>query len=313
MNGLMTVGQTINPYDESIKIAEQYDFNAEYLQAAKSYSKAFSSNKDLGRIDHRYNAARCWALAGQPDSAFHNLEKIAANGHYTKYYIITHDDSFNSLHNYKQWETIVAIIKSNKEKSEPNLNEHLAAQLDTIYADDQTYRKKSDEIEQKYGFRSKQMELQWRAIAQKDSANVRKVKNILDTYGWAGKDVIGAQGSLTLFLVIQHADQATQEKYLPLMREAVKNKKAQASSLALLEDRLALRQGKKQIYGSQISQNPKTGVYYVRPLEDPANVDKRRAEVQLPPLSQYVKQWGIEWSLEQYEKDLIKNNQQGKP
>ncbi len=36
------------------------------------------------------------------------------------------------------------------------------------------------------------------------------------------------------------------------MRKAVKNKKASASSLALLEDRVTLKQYKKQIYGSQI-------------------------------------------------------------
>lgn len=307
MTGLRTIGQTINPYDENVRKAEQHYQSKEYLKAAKAYSKAFASNKDLGRIDHRYDAARCWALAGEPDSAFHNLERIAKSG-YTKYYIITQDSSLKSLHGNKRWETIVTIIKANKEKSEPNLNEPLAAQLATIHYEDQTYRTQIDEIEKQYGFQSKEMELQWQLIAKKDSSNVRKVKAILDKYGWLGKDVVGAPGNATLFLVIQHADQATQEKYLPMMREAVKNGKAPASSLALLEDRVALKQGKKQIYGSQIAQNPKTGVYYIRPLEDPKNVDKRRAEVQLPPLSEYVERWGIKWSLEQYQKDLAENN-----
>jgi hypothetical protein len=67
----------------------------------------------------------------------------------------------------------------------------------------------------------------------------------LDKYGWLGADVVGGQGNSTLFLVIQHSDQATQEKYLPMMREAVKNGKAQGSSLALLEDRAALGQRQK--------------------------------------------------------------------
>ena len=309
MNGLRTIGQTINPYDDNVRKAEQHFQNKEYLKAAKAYNQAFASNKGLGRIDHRYSAARSWALAGEADSAFHNLERIAKNGYYTKYYIITHDSSLNSLHRDQRWERIVAIIKSNKEKLEPNLNEALAAQLDTIYSEDQTYRNQIDDIEKQYGFQSKEMEAQWRAIARKDSVNLRKIRDILDTYGWLGKDVAGSQGNATLFLVIQHADLAIQEKYLPMMREAVKNDKAQASHLALLEDRVALRQGKKQIYGSQIARNPKTGAYYVQPLEDPENVDKRRAEVRLPPLSEYVKQWGITWSLEQYYKELAENRQ----
>ena len=146
----------------------------------------------------------------------------------------------------------------------------------------------------------------WQLINKKDSLNLIEVKAILDKYGWVGPDVVGGQGSVTLFLVIQHADQATQEKYLPMMREAVKNGKAQSGSLALLEDRVALRQGKRQIYGSQIGRDPETQVYYVSPLEDPENVDKRRADVGLPPLAEYVKNWQMKWDPEQYKKDLLK-------
>jgi hypothetical protein len=137
-----------------------------------------------------------------------------------------------------------------------------------------------------------------------DSINLIKVKQILDQYGWLGADVIGSNGNLTLFLVIQHADLASQEKYLPMLREAVKNKKASASNLALLEDRVALRQGKKQIYGTQIERDKVTNSYYISPLEDPDNVDKRRAAVGLQPLGEYVKQWQIKWDVEQYKRDL---------
>ncbi len=42
------------------------------------------------------------------------------------------------------------------------------------------------------------------------------------------------------------------------MREAVKKGNANSSSLALLEDRVALRKGEKQIYGSQIGRDQET-------------------------------------------------------
>jgi len=88
------------------------------------------------------------------------------------------------------------------------------------------------------------------------------------------------------------------------MREAVKNGKAQGSSLALLEDRVALGQGKRQIYGSQIGRDPETQIYFISPLEDPDNVDKRRAEVGLQSLADYASRWQITWDVEQYKKDL---------
>ena len=144
----------------------------------------------------------------------------------------------------------------------------------------------------------------WKIIQEKDSINLIAVSSILDQYGWLGSEVVGQQGNSALFLVIQHADINTQQKYLPMMREAVKSGKARGSNLALLEDRVALRQGKKQIYGSQIGRDPITNLYFVSPLEDPDNVDKRRAEVGLGPLADYVSKWNIQWDVEQYKKDL---------
>ncbi len=127
---------------------------------------------------------------------------------------------------------------------------------------------------------------------------------IIDRYGWLGTDVIGVQGNATIFLVIQHADIAIQEKYIPMMRDAVKKGKAFGSDLALLEDRVAFRQGKRQIYGSQIGRDNETHNYFILPLEDPDNVDKRRAEVGLSTIAEYVNHWQIKWDVEQYKKDL---------
>lgn len=117
-------------------------------------------------------------------------------------------------------------------------------------------------------------------------------------------DVIGNQGNLTLFLVIQHADLETQEEYLPMMREAVKNGNASSRNLALLEDRVALGKGEKQIYGSQVNRDQETGEYYVLPLIDPDNVDKRRADVGLGPIQDYISFWGMTWDVEDYKKKL---------
>ena len=150
------------------------------------------------------------------------------------------------------------------------------------------------------------MKALWATINLKDSINLLKTKAILDKYGWLGKDIIGEQGNTTLFLIIQHADLTTQTKYLPMMREAVAHGNATAANLALLEDRVAIRQGKKQIYGSQIARDPGTKEYYVSPLDDPDNVDKRRANVGLNTMAEYVQYWQMKWDPESYKKELPK-------
>jgi hypothetical protein len=303
----LTFGQNIpQEYFELVKKADSLYNAKDFRNSANKYSDAFKVNGWKGLPNDRYNAACSWALAAVPDSAFFQLDRIATKSNYTNYGHITTDPDLNSLHNDNRWKPLLEKIKQNKEKAEANLNKPLVAILDSIHVEDQTYRQQIDGIEKKYGWESKEMKAHWKIINEKDSINLIKVKSILDKYGWLGADVVGGQGNSTLFLVIQHSDQATQEKYLPMMREAVKNGKAQGSSLALLEDRVALGQGKRQIYGSQIGRDPETQIYYVSPLEDPDNVDKRRAEVGLGPLSEYINHWQIKWDVEQYKKDLPK-------
>lgn len=78
------------------------------------------------------------------------------------------------------------------------------------------------------------------------------------------------------------------------MREAVKNGKARPYNLALLEDRILITQGKKQIYGSQVRQNETTGKNEFFPIDDEINVNKRRASVGLDSIEEYAKECGID-------------------
>ena len=298
-------GQNIpKEYFTLVKTADALYNAQDFKNSALTYSEAFKSNGWKGLPNDRYNAACSWALAGVADSAFFQLNIIASKANYSNYGHITTDPDLNTLHSDNRWQALLKIIKYNKDKAEENLNKPLVATLDSIYTDDQTYRKQIEGIDKKYGWDSKEMKDHWKIINEKDSINLIKVRAILDKHGWLGSDVIGGQGNSTLFLVIQHSDLPTQIKYLPMMREAVKNGKAQGSSLALLEDRVALGLGKRQIYGSQIGRNPVTLAYFVSPLEDPDNVDQRRAEVGLGPLADYVSRWQIKWDVEQYKNDL---------
>lgn len=292
-------------FDLVVKADSLYNAK-DFKNSANQFSDAFKANGWKGSTNDRYHAACSWALAAVPDSAFFQLDIIATKSNFTNYGHITTDPDLNSLHNDNRWKPLLKKIKQNKDKAEANFNKPLVVTLDSIYIEDQKYRLQIDEIEKKYGLKSKEMKDHWKIINEKDSINLIKVKTILDKYGWLGVGVVGEQGNSTLFLVIQHSNQTTQEKYLPMMREAVKNGKAQGSDLALLEDRVAIGQGKRQIFGSQIGRDPETKVYYVSPLEDPYNVDMRRAEVGLEPLASYVNRWQIKWDVEQYKKDLPK-------
>jgi hypothetical protein len=192
-----------------------------------------------------------------------------------------------------------------KKTLESNLNQELVALLDSIHQEDQKYREESQKLEKKYGLNSKEMQDIWKVIDIKDSTNLVAVEKILDEKGWLGADIVGETGNTTLFLVIQHADTGTQIKYLPMLREAVKKGNAKASYLALMEDRVLIAQGEKQIYGSQLEMDFTTREYVLSPMIDPDNVDTRRAEVGLKTISEYLQYWNLTWDVEKFKKRMI--------
>lgn len=283
---------------EGRRLAKEHNYKA----AAAKYTDAFIENPGNDQSSDRVDAAYYWLLADEIDSAFFQLNTFLRDTDYVVIKItdLTKDKRLAPLRKYPEWNALLEGIKRNRKRKFPNINAALADKLDEIKYADQYYRLRIEDMQQKYGPGSEE----WKSFLQKwqrqDSINLKKVLVIMDEYGWLGDEEVGYDGNTTLFLVIQHADSATQRKYLPLMRIAVKEGKASGSDLALLEDRVALGMGKKQIYGSQVSIDPVTRQAIVLPLEDPDNVDKRRAAVGLPALSGYLMHWDIEWDAKKY-------------
>ncbi len=295
-------GQNQEKYSEYIKEAWSFYESKEYKKSAEKYKAAFDQLDGKAYPNDRYNAACSYALAENVENSFYHLLYLAENPN-IKYRNLGHistDADLNLLHSDDRWNKLIEIVKVNKQEYEKDLDKPLVAKLDTIYQLDQSYRRQIGEIEEKYGRDSEEMQAHWKLIQEKDSINLIKIKKILDERGWLGSKVIGDQGNSTLFLVIQHADLDTQVKYLPMMREAVKLGNARASSLALLEDRVSLRQGDRQIYGSQIGRDRETGEYYVSPLVEPEKVNERRAAVGLGTIEEYIKNWNMTWNLKKH-------------
>lgn len=265
----------------------------EYKASAEQFKAAFASNNDKGSSPDRYNAACSFALSGQTDEAFLQLERIAEKMNYTNLAHITSDADLNTLHDDPRWQTIISKVKQNKEQAEAHLDKELVAILEKVYSNDQSHRGKIDRIIKEFGQDSPQMDSLWKLIAYNDSVNAEIVFGILDKHGWLGADVVGNQGVTTLFLVIQHSSLENQLKYFDMMKQAVADKKLNAANFAMLEDRILMKQGRKQKYGSQLKRGQEPGSYELYDLENPEEVDKRRAEVGLEPLGDYLTRFGV--------------------
>jgi uncharacterized protein DUF6624 len=122
-----------------------------------------------------------------------------------------------------------------------------------------------------------------------DAANTSRVKTLIKRYGWPGPELVGQDGTDAVFLLVQHADPVFQNEILPLVKNAYRSRIISGQSYAMFMDRVLVQDGKPQIYGTAAKgfDQWKGTEPVFEPIEDEANVDKRRAEVGLMPLSEY--------------------------
>lgn len=170
----------------------------------------------------------------------------------------------------------------------------LKGELEAMYDSDQTHRLKLQELSQKHGPNSPEFPELWKEQQAIDEANIKRLDEIIEQQGWPKRSVVGDKAAAAAFLIVQHADLPTQKRYFPLLQAAVAENEARTQDLALLEDRILMREGKKQRYGSQLRDNGE-GRWEFYPIEDEANVEARRKAVGLPPLAEYAKHFGIDY------------------
>lgn len=162
------------------------------------------------------------------------------------------------------------------------------AELEAMLETDQGHRRELIELEKKHGRNSPEVKEVWKKQSAIDAQNIRRLEEIIAQHGWPGITQFGSKAASAAFLILQHSEIGFQKKYLPLAKAAAAKGEMRASSLALLEDRVRLREGQKQIYGSQVNRNA-ADEWEPLPLEDEAKVDELRASVGLGPLAEYLK------------------------
>jgi len=112
-------------------------------------------------------------------------------------------------------------------------------------------------------------------------ANNIRIKAIIEGFGWPLESDVGEDGTEAAWLIVQHAvlEPEFQERCIDLLRTAVKAGEAKGWQLAYLQDRVLIRQGKLQIYGTQ--HEVKDGLMCPLPTENPTEVNERRAALDL--------------------------------
>ena len=127
-------------------------------------------------------------------------------------------------------------------------------------------------------------------VAAVDRQNIARVDAIIAAHGWPGSALVGRAAVGAAWTVIQHADLETQKKYLGLMTKAVESGDLEPALYGTTIDRIRIREGKPQLYGTQF--RDVNGVKVPEPIEDEMNVDARRAKMGMTSLAQYAEDLG---------------------
>ena len=121
-----------------------------------------------------------------------------------------------------------------------------------------------------------------------DSANLKRLKHIVSQDGFPTAEMVGLDGINAAWLLTVHAagDADFQEEVLKLTEEHVRRGEVRSDQVAMLTDDLLDGRGKPQRYGTNFVL--RDGELKPAPMEDEANVDKRRRAVGLGTLANYA-------------------------
>lgn len=190
--------------------------------------------------------------------------------------IILHEkhDYFDKFYKNKQGEIVVYQLSPKPKFRDLSINcDETDGLLDSLLLADQSIRNYHD--------------------PKQDYANLEVAINILEKCGMPKEP----KSVKTIFLVIQHNHSNHQRKYIEKFREAANSGILPKSSLAMMEDRILMSQNKPQLYGTQVKRNSKDGRWELYKLHEPEKVNKRRSEMGLGSLEEYLKNFDIDFEI----------------
>ena len=117
--------------------------------------------------------------------------------------------------------------------------------------------------------------------------NAKILSDIIVTIGYPTIDKVGKDANEAAWLVIQHSigKPKFMKKSAELLKSAVNENKADPKSLAYLTDRIAVLEGKPQLYGTQFDWD-EHGNLSPNPFDDLTNVNERRKSIGLITLEE---------------------------
>ncbi|MBC7987536.1 MAG: hypothetical protein H7X93_12855, partial [Sphingomonadaceae bacterium] len=112
-------------------------------------------------------------------------------------------------------------------------------------------------------------------------ANADLLAGIVAKHGWPDAARFGAEAATAAWMIAQHA--IARPDFMRACLAAMKAGGAAGWQIAMIEDRIAVFEGRPQTWGTQFDLDD-AGELVAQPIADPDTLDARRAAIGLEPL-----------------------------
>ena len=119
-------------------------------------------------------------------------------------------------------------------------------------------------------------------LATVDRKHNSRIHELIEEFGYPDTEMVGEEGLKDFWLLVQH-----QDGDLGLQKDCFEKCDFAPKEKALLVDRIKVNSGEEQEYGTQLQMGEDKKLT-PKPIHKPEDVDSRRKEVGLGPLSEYV-------------------------
>lgn len=256
--------------------------------AIKAYKKIYNESPE--KADNTYNLACAYALTFQKDSAYHYLE-IALRDDPSLWALA--DTDLYGLVDDSRWKKIEngQIEKFQKEKGKLAQPEY-ARELLKIIMQDQALDYYIDQAKRFYTEQGYIPQWYYPLGEMKKKIgedNFENLKELMEKYGWPKYSNVGKLAADAPLLVINHHESdSVRKEYLPVIKQSCLDGEGSCMEYAKVQDRILVNNNEPQIYGMQFRYNSERNLEPF-PILDPEHVDKRRKEIGLEPLKDYLK------------------------
>jgi len=166
----------------------------------------------------------------------------------------------------------------------------IVAQTDTSLRDELLKMREADQKAREEcakGNADEQIKCLVETLEKIDKPHLKRLEEIFQQTGFPTRGAVGKDGVEAFLLILQHApDETLRQKCLKPITKAFRRKEISPMDYANYVDRLLVRQGKPQIYGSNF--DLKEGRLVMSAVRDRKKLDRRRRKIGLSPIAEYA-------------------------